>query len=186
MANIKSIITTLIIAVLHTTFAVAQEDIITGKVLDTGGEPLIGVHIKWKNQKVGTVTDLEGNFALPASKAKAVLVVSYMGYKTQDVHVEKGQRIVNVTLADDAQNLDELVVVGYGIQKKSSITGSIETIKAEDLLMMPTTNLDQALTAQVAGLQVMQSTGDPSTAKESTIRLRGINDAPLLVIDGVP
>lgn len=186
MANMKSIIITLIIAVFHTTFAVAQEDIITGKVFDTGGEPLIGVHVKWKNQKVGTVTDLEGNFALPASKAKAVLVVSYMGYKTQDVHVEKGQRIVNVTLADDAQNLDELVVVGYGIQKKSSITGSIETIKAEDLLMMPTTNLDQALTAQVAGLQVMQSTGDPSTAKESTIRLRGINDAPLLVIDGVP
>lgn len=186
MPNIKSIIITLFLAVCHTAFASAQEDIITGKVLDTGGEPLIGVHVKWKDQKMGTVTNLEGVFTLPVLKTKATLQISYMGYKTQEVTVEKGQRLVNITLVDDAQNLDELVVVGYGIQKKSSITGSVETIKAEDLLMMPTTNLDQALTAQVAGLQVMQSTGDPSSAKESTIRIRGINNAPLLVIDGVP
>ena len=186
MPNIKSIIFTIALAVCHMTLASAQEDIITGKVLDTGGEPLVGVHVKWKDQKVGTVTDLEGGFTLPQSKDKAILSVSYIGYKTQEVNVEKDQRIVHITLVDDAQNLDELVVVGYGIQKKSSITGSVETIKAEDLLMMPTMNLDQALTAQVAGLQVMQSTGDPSTAKESTIRIRGINDAPLLVIDGVP
>lgn len=186
MPNIRTIIITLILAVCHTAFASAQEDIITGKVLDTGGEPLIGVHVKWKDQKMGTVTNLEGSFTLPAPSKKSTLSASYMGYKTQDVDVEKGQRIVNITLVDDAQNLDELVVVGYGIQKKSSITGSVETIKAEDLLMMPTTNLDQALTAQVAGLQVMQSTGDPSSAKESTIRIRGINNAPLLVIDGVP
>ncbi len=186
MPKLKSIIITLLLAVCHISLMSAQEDIITGKVLDIGGEPLIGVHVKWKNQKVGTVTDLEGNFTLSAPKTKATLSVSYMGYKTQEVDVEKGQRTVSITLVDDAQNLDELVVVGYGIQKKSSITGSVETIKAEDLLMMPTMNIDQALTAQVAGLQVMQSTGDPSSAKESSIRIRGINNAPLLVIDGVP
>ena len=186
MPNIKSIIITLTLAICHLSFAVAQEDMITGKVLDAGGEALIGVHVKWKDQKVGTVTDIEGNFTLSAPKARATLSVSYIGYKTQEVDVEKGQRMVSITLIDDAQSLDELVVVGYGIQKKSSITGSVETIKAEDLLMMPTMNIDQALTAQVAGLQVMQSTGDPSSAKESAIRIRGINDAPLLVIDGVP
>lgn len=186
MPNIKSLIITLLLAVCHITIASAQEDIITGTVFDAGGEPLIGAHIKWKDQKTGTVTDLEGNFALPASKTKGILLVSYLGYQTKEVSVEKGQNTVNVTLNDDAQNLDDLVVVGYGIQKKSSITGSVETIKAEDLLMMPVTNLDQALTAQVAGLQVMQSTGDPSTAKESAIRIRGINESPLLVIDGVP
>ena len=186
MPNIKSIIITLTLAICHMSFAVAQEDMITGKVLDAGGEALIGVHVKWKDQKVGTVTDIEGNFTLSAPKARATLSVSYIGYKTQEVDVEKGQRMVSITLIDDAQSLDELVVVGYGIQKKSSITGSVETIKAEDLLMMPTMNIDQALTAQVAGLQVMQSTGDPSSAKESAIRIRGINDAPLLVIDGVP
>lgn len=186
MPNIKSIIITLLLVVSHITLVSAQGDIVTGKVLDVGGEPVIGAHVKWKDQKVGTVTNIEGVFTLPASKDKATLSVSYMGYKTQEVNVEKGQRLVNVTLNDDAQNLDDLVVVGYGIQKKSSITGSVETIKAEDLLMMPTINIDQALTAQVAGLQVMQSTGDPSTAKESTIRIRGINESPLLVIDGVP
>lgn len=186
MPNIKSIIITLTLAICHMSFAVAQEDMITGKVLDAGGEALIGVHVKWKDQKVGTVTDIEGNFTLSAPKARATLSVSYIGYKTQEVDVEKGQRMVSITLIDDAQSLDELVVVGYGIQKKSSITGSVETIKAEDLLMMPTMNIDQALTAQVAGLQVMQSTGDPSSAKESAIRIRGINDTPLLVIDGVP
>ena len=186
MPNIKSIIITLTLAICHMSFAVAQEDMIIGKVLDAGGEALIGVHVKWKDQKVGTVTDIEGNFTLSAPKERATLSVSYIGYKTQEVDVEKGQRMVSITLIDDAQSLDELVVVGYGIQKKSSITGSVETIKAEDLLMMPTMNIDQALTAQVAGLQVMQSTGDPSSAKESAIRIRGINDAPLLVIDGVP
>lgn len=186
MPNIKSIIITLTLVVCHVSFAFAQEEVITGKVLDAGGEPLIGVHVKWKDQKTGTVTDIEGNYTLPVSKAKATLSASYIGYKTQEVDVKKGQRIVNITLVDDAQNLDELVVVGYGLQKKSSITGSVETIKAEDLLMMPTVNIDQALTAQVAGLQVMQSSGDPSTAKESAIRIRGINDSPLLVIDGVP
>ena len=97
-----------------------------------------------------------------------------------------GQATVDVTMSDDAQHLDELIVVGYGIHKKSSITGSVETVKAEDLLMMPTTNIDQALTGQVAGLQVMQSTGDPSSAREADLHIRGINSSPLLVIDGVP
>ena len=186
MQKIKSIIIILAIILCHITTAAAQDQIVTGSVTDTGGEPLIGAHVKWKDQKTGTITDAEGNFVLPAQKAKATLQVSYIGYKTKDVEVKKGQSIVKITLADDAQHLDELVVVGYGIQKKSSLTGSVETIKAEDLLMMPATNLDQALTAQVAGLQVMQATGDPSTAKESTISIRGINNAPLLVIDGVP
>ena len=89
-------------------------------------------------------------------------------------------------MEDDAQDLDELVVVGYGTQKKASLTGSIETIKSEDLLSLPTANLDEALYGQVAGLQVMQTTGDPSSAKEANLHIRGINNSPLLVIDGVP
>ena len=186
MQKIKTILITLTIALCHIMTAAAQNATVTGSVTDPGGEPLIGAHVKWKDQKTGTITDAEGQFVLPAQKAKATLQVSYIGYKTKEVEVNKGQGIVKITLADDAQHLDELVVVGYGIQKKSSLTGSVETIKAEDLLMMPATNLDQALTAQVAGLQVMQATGDPSTAKESTISIRGINNAPLLVIDGVP
>ena len=112
--------------------------------------------------------------------------MSFLGYKTQYVKVKPGQKNLVIRLEDDAQELDELVVIGYGTQKKSSLTGSIETIKSEDLLSMPTANLDEALYGQVAGLQVMQTTGDPSSAKEANLHIRGINNSPLLVIDGVP
>lgn len=160
--------------------------VLKGKVLDEGGEPLIGAQVKWKDSKTGTVTDVNGAFSISKVKDASTIVVTYIGYKSREMFIASGQQNVVVTMSDDAQNLDELVVVGYGIQKKAAITGSVETIKAEDLLMMPTANLDQAITGQVAGLQVMQSTGDPSTAKETTMRIRGITDSPLLVIDGVP
>ena len=164
----------------------AQEGMLRGKVTDAGGESLIGAQVKWKDAKTGTITDVDGNYSIVRSKTSNVLVVSYVGYKSKEVEVAAGQTSVDVTMSDDAQHLDELIVVGYGIQKKSSITGSVETVKAEDLLMMPTTNIDQALTGQVAGLQVMQSTGDPSSAREADLHIRGINSSPLLVIDGVP
>lgn len=161
----------------------AAQTFVKGRVVDNGGEPVIGAHVKWQDTKVGATTDIDGKFSIPYHKGK--LVVSFLGYKSKEVNVQPGKD-VEVKMEEDAQNLDELVVVGYGLQKKSAITGSVETIKAEDLMMMPTANLDQALTGQVAGLQVMESTGDPSTAKESSIHIRGINSAPLLVIDGVP
>lgn len=160
--------------------------VLKGKVLDEGGEPLIGAQVKWKDTQTATVTDVNGSFSISTTKDASTIVVSYIGYKSREMKIARGQQNVVVTMSDDAQNLDELVVVGYGIQKKAAITGSVETIKAEDILMMPTANLDQAITGQVAGLQVMQSTGDPSTAKETTMRIRGITDSPLLVIDGVP
>lgn len=163
-------------------FANAQ-DFVKGKVIDQAGEPVTGAYVRWKDTKIGASTDVDGNFSIPAHQGK--LVISFLGYKTKEVSAQSGKQI-EVKLEEDAQHLDEFVVIGYGLQKKSSITGSIETIKADDLLMMPTANLDNALTGQVAGLQVMASTGDPSTAKEAALHIRGINSAPLLVIDGVP
>lgn len=160
--------------------------VLKGRVLDPGGEPLIGAQVRWHGEKTGTITDVNGNFQLPRKEGATKVVVSFIGYKMKESEVVAGADNIEVKMEDDAQHLDEMVVVGYGIQKKVAITGSVETIKAEDLLMMPTTNLDQALTGQVAGLQVMQSTGDPSVARESDIHIRGINSAPLLVIDGVP
>ena len=158
---------------------------IRGKVVDEGGQPIIGAQVRWKENKTVTLTNIDGEFTLPSTKDGKYVIVSFIGYKTKSLQVQPGKNTV-IRLEDDAQNLDELVVVGYGLQKKSSITGSVETIKAEDLLMMPTMNLDQSLTGQVAGLQVMESTGDPSTAKEADLHIRGINASPLLVIDGVP
>lgn len=164
----------------------AQTSLLKGRVLDRGGEPVIGAHVKWNEDKTGVVTDLDGNFAIARGQKADELVVSFMGYKTVRVKIKAAQSSVSITMEDDAQDLDELVIVGYGTQKKAALTGSVETIKAEDLLMMPTANLDEALAGQVAGLQVMSTTGDPSTAKEANIRVRGINNSPLLVIDGVP
>ena len=164
--------------------AQTPQPILKGKVIDRGGETVIGAHVKWKNAQGGAVTDLDGNFSIPETGTE--LVISFLGYKTQTIKIKPGQKNLVITLEDDAQDLDELVVVGYGTQKKASLTGSIETIKSEDLLTLPTANLDEALYGQVAGLQVMQTTGDPSSAKEANLHIRGINNSPLLVIDGVP
>ena len=164
----------------------ARADVVKGRVLDAGGEALIGAQIYWKGTKIMTVTDINGEFSIRRDAASPVLVVSYIGYKSKETKVGKDQTNISISMSDDAQNLDEIVVVGYGLQKKAAITGSVEAIKAEDILMIPTANLDQSITGQVAGLQVMQTTGDPSTAKEASIHIRGINSAPLLVIDGVP
>ncbi|MBR3609023.1 MAG: TonB-dependent receptor [Bacteroidales bacterium] len=158
--------------------------ILKGKVTDRSGEPLIGAHVQWKDANNATISDMDGNFTIP--KTGKELAVSYLGYKTKITKVADGTKSVVIALEDDAQNLDELVVVGYGVQKKSSITGSVETIKSEELLKIPTANIDEALYGQVSGLNVMQSTGDPSSAKEAELNIRGINGAPLLVIDGVP
>ena len=185
MSRIKHIIGLALLLLMQ--FASVQaQNVLTGTVSDSGQEALIGARVSWKDSKGGVITDADGKFSIARGADDKVIVVSYIGYKSQEVTVKPGQTNVSVVMADDAQSLDELIVVGYGIQKKSSITGSVETVKAEDLLMMPTTNLDQALTGQVAGLQVMQSTGDPSTARESDLHVRGINANPLLVIDGVP
>ena len=159
---------------------------LSGRIVDAGGEPLVGAQVRWKDTKTVTVTDADGKFHIPQIQGGRSIVVSYIGYKSKTISVKNAQQAINVIMDDDAQNLDELVVVGYGIQKKSALTGSVETIKQDDLLMMPTVNIDKALTGQVAGLQVMQATGDPSSAKESNMSIRGINAAPLLVIDGVP
>ena len=163
----------------------AQKQTVKGSVVDADGEPVIGAVVKTQDGKTAGVTDVNGAFTFSVPEGKTTLVISSVGLKTQMVNVTPGKPL-NVKMASDEKMLDELVVVGYGIQKKSALTGSIETIKAEDLVMQPVMNLDQALTGQVAGLQVMQATGDPSTAREANIRVRGINDAPLLVIDGVP
>lgn len=161
-----------------------------GKVTDTSGEAIIGANIKIKDTTTGTITDLDGNFSLLVSGKGAELVISFIGYKSENIKLKEGQNNLLVKLKDDAQNLDEVVVIGYGTQKKSSLTSSVEMVRSEDLLRMPTINIDEALNGQVAGLQVMGSTGDPSSSKESSIRIRGISGSsemtPLLVIDGIP
>jgi TonB-linked SusC/RagA family outer membrane protein len=166
-----------------------QNHNITGTVVDTKGEPVIGASVKMKDAKVGVITNVDGKFSMNVSKASGELLVSYIGYLSQTVKYTANGRPIKVVLTEDVTKLDEVVVVGYGTQKKSSLTSSVEVIKHDDLMKIPTTRLDEALAGQVAGLQVMSSTGDPSTMKETDMRIRvtgGITSNPLLVIDGVP
>nr|WP_320058969.1 TonB-dependent receptor [uncultured Bacteroides sp.] len=164
----------------------AQRNEIIGKVTDSKGEALIGVSISLKDDKNrGTVTDLNGTFTLNVENNKT-LVFTYIGYVTQEVLL-KGLSHLNVVLNEDTQKLDEVVVVGYGTQKKSDITGSVAVVNAKDLQKYATSDIAQLLQGRTAGVQV-NSDGQPGATP--SIRIRGYStfgDAqPLYVIDGVP
>lgn len=158
---------------------------VSGVVTDTRGETLIGVNVQLKGTSTGTVTDLDGKYSLQAPDAQSVLVFSYIGYQTQEI-VVGNQRTINVSLREDAQNLDEVVVVGYGTRKAGEVTGAVSTVKADDIQKLAVVTAGEALKT-VAGVTTLQSN---TPGAEPTIRIRGlgtINDSsPLWVIDGVP
>lgn len=160
---------------------------ITGKVTDSNtGEPLIGANVVVKNTSNGAATDLDGNFELQITDANSVLSVSYTGYITQEVKVS-GRNTLSISLEVDAGVLDEVVVVGYGAQRKTDLTGAVATVKGQDLTRIPTASVQQALQGKVAGLQVVTSSGRPGDG--AVVRIRGVGtlfDAnPLYVVDGV-
>lgn len=142
----------------------AQNLTVTGKVIDSEGLEVIGANITLKGTPgVGAISDLSGNYKIQVNNAaKDILVFSYIGMKTQEVHV-KGKTVVNVTLQSDAKALDEVVVVGYGTSKRSDLTGSVVSVKSEDLMRMPTSDVTQALAGRVAGVQITQSEGAPGS-----------------------
>ena len=175
------------IMLLMTQNLMAQNRIIRGVVTDHEDLAVIGANVIVKGTPRGVITDFNGHFTIKAPD-KGVLLISYIGYITAEVKILPGKEHYEVKLKEDTETLDEVVVVGYGTQKKSELTSSVEVIKADDILKMPTPRLDKALAGQVAGMTVMQ-TGDPTGSKESQIRIRAngnVNTAPLLVIDGVP
>ena len=156
---------------------------ISGIILDANGEPVIGASILEKGTTNGGITDMDGKFALTV-KEGAVLQVSYIGYQTQEV---KASQAVRITMKEDAELLDEVVVVGYGISKKSDITGAVASVKGDLLSKQPVGDVGQALQGRLAGVSVTAQSGSPGAAP--TIRIRGIgtvNDSePLYVVDGM-
>lgn len=162
----------------------AQTKTITGKVADASGEPLIGVSIKIQGTSTGTVTDIDGTYSLTA-KSGDVLEFSYVGMKTQLVTVSS-QSTINITLEDDAQLLAETVVIGYGTAKKRDLTGSIVSIKADEIANRPSANPLASLQGKVAGVQVV-NTG--RAGQDPEIRIRGTNSIngykPLYIVDGL-
>ena len=159
---------------------------VTGKVLDQAGQPAIGATILEKGTNNGVATDLNGNFKINVSGPNAVLVIAFVGYNTQEITVG-AQNVITVTLVENVKGLNEVVVVGYGTQKRSAVTGAISSVKATDLQDQQVTRIDDALQGRTTGVNVVQTSGAPGSAP--SIRIRGItsinNSDPLYVIDGV-
>ena len=160
---------------------------VTGQVVDQNGEALIGATVRLKGAQSGVVTDFDGNFSIDAP-ANATLLISYVGYKDREVAV-RGRAILNqIELESDALMLDQVVVVGYGVQKKADLTGSVSIVNADELKRTSNSNISTMLEGKVAGVSV---TTDGQPGADPTVRIRGIgtlngNQAPLYVIDGVP
>lgn len=168
--------------------AKAQDaDSVTGTVSDTTGAPLPGVSVQVKGTTIGTSTDLDGRFNISAP-SDGILIFSMVGFATREVPVTPGQPM-NVTLSQAAQQLDQVVVVGYGTQRKAVVSGAVATVQGEELSKSPSVNLSNTLTGRMPGVTAMQSTGEPGY-DGSTIRIRGVNSLgnsdALVVIDGVP
>ena len=163
----------------------AQTINVEGTVEDESGETLIGVSVQIKGSSTGTITDLDGKFILPSVPSDATLVFSYIGYKSLEL---KPRSKMKVTLVPDAQNLEEVVVVAYGVQKKVTVTGSVSNVSGKELLKSPAGSLGNALAGKLPGVQTVQYSGMPG-GDDPVIRVRGIgslNSAePLVLVDGV-
>lgn len=162
--------------------------VVSGTVLDATGEPIIGASVVEKGTTNGTVTDMDGKFTLTISSAKAELEVSYIGYKTQVLKPQAGKQLA-VTMSEDTEVLDEVVVVGYGVQKKRDLTGAISSVKMSDEPVSTFSTVSHALAGKAAGLRVTQNSAQPGAG--ATFQIRGATSInagnnPLVIIDGFP
>ena len=162
---------------------------ITGNVADNNGEPIIGASVVVSGTKNGTVTDIDGNFTLVSNSETPTLNISYVGFDTQNIKVRSGQTI-KVTLKENAQSLEELVVVGYGSQKKVNVIGSIATVDSKSLEARSASDVSNMLTGQMSGVTITQTSGNPGQ-DGGTIRVRGVGSfgatpSPLVLVDGMP
>jgi TonB-dependent starch-binding outer membrane protein SusC len=172
------------------TYAVfCQSFKVSGRVTSSpDNEVIIGGNVVVKGTTQGTVTDVNGNFSITVPSKDAVLVFSYLGYKPVEEKVD-GRTVINVNLATDVQNLEEVVVVGYGTQRKEAVTGSVASMKGDELRDVPAANISRALQGRVAGVQMSQTDTKPGSGMQIRIRgtrsLNASND-PLVVLDGIP
>lgn len=170
--------------------AVLQVSEVTGVVTDNEGEPVPGVNVVIKGTTVGSITDLNGHYtiSIPAGQAQpVVLVFSFVGFETQEIAVGN-QTSIDIQLEVETLGLDEVVVVGYGSQRKSDVTAAISSIKSEDIVALPTARVDQAIQGRTSGVYVLNTDGSPGG--KTLIRIRGLNsinggNQPLIVIDGL-
>ncbi len=158
---------------------------VTGTVMDKNGEAIIGASVLEKGTTNGTITDIDGRFSLEVG-AKATLAISYIGYVDQNIAIGN-KSMVSIILQEDSQTLEEVVVIGYGTQKKVNLTGSVASINSEVIENVPASNLSNALSGRLAGVNITQTAGKPGGGSSVSIRADGTwnSTAPLYVIDGV-
>ena len=173
-------------AVMSTTMLFAQQRTVTGKIVDDSNAALPGASVVVKGTTIGTATDLNGNFTLQVPSDATTLVITFVGMDTKEVPITAGP--INVTMTMSAEEVDAVVVIGYGTIRRSEVTSAIASVKTEEIQDLVVTGVDQALQGKVAGLQVMNNSGQPGGGV--SVRVRGItsinSNDPLIVIDGVP
>lgn len=167
---------------------VAQSQTVNGNVIDgASGLTVPGVSVLQKGTMNGTISDIDGNYSITLTEGGDTLLFSYVGYKVIEMPI-KGRLVINVTMAEDLMELEELVVIGYGVQKKKVVTGAIATVSAKEITSTPVLRIEQAMQGRTAGVQVTNQSGQPGEAP--TVRIRGIgttmNSEPLYVVDGLP
>ncbi|MGC8804194.1 MAG: carboxypeptidase-like regulatory domain-containing protein, partial [Bacteroidales bacterium] len=172
---------------LSTALAVAQEIVVTGTVKDKNGTPMPGVNVVSKGTTVGVVTDVNGSYRIRLTDGNATLVFSFVGYKSVEQAVA-GRTNIDVVLEEETKELEQVVVVGYGVQRKSDLTGAVASVKAEEIAKIPTAGIANALQGKVAGVMISQSNGAPGAGTK--VRVRGISSInagdPIWIVDGVP
>ena len=168
--------------------AYAQQMSVSGTVTDTSGEPLIGASVVIKGQQAGATTDIDGNFSIEAP-SNAVLQISYVGFKTKDVNID-GRRVISVTLEENTEVLNEVVVIGYGTMDKKELTSAISHVSEKDFLSVSSLDPSMMIQGKVPGVSITNTgAGDPNN--QASIQIRGVSSrdaglGPLIVIDGVP
>lgn len=167
--------------------SVLQQKTISGKVVDSKGESIIGANVMEKGTTNGTITDFDGKFSLNVS-AKGVIVISYIGYKSVEIPVAQIKSGGKITLKEDTEIMDEVVVVGYGTQKKATLTGSVSQVGGEDLKKVAAANLTNTLAGKTAGIIANTRSGEPGEDNaDILIRGKGTlgSTSPLIVVDGI-
>lgn len=164
-----------------------QQIRITGKIVEENGDPMPGVNVVVQGTSVGTVTDIDGNFSISVPNEESVLVFSFIGYTEQHIIVGV-QKTINITLKEDTQQLEDVVVVGYGVQKKETVVGAVSQITTETLVRSGVTNVTNAIAGKLSGVLTIQQTGEPGS-NDSEIIIRGLSSwngsQPLMLVDGV-
>ena len=175
-----------LVAVMSSAALFGQQRTVTGKVLDETNAALPGASVVVKGTTIGTATDLDGNFSLTVPADATTFVVSFVGMDTKEVPITQGPMTITMTMS--AEEVDAVVVIGYGTIRRSEVTSAIASVKSEEIQDLVVAGVDQALQGKVAGLQVINNSGQPGGAV--SVRVRGItsinSNDPLIVIDGVP